>query len=60
MIYLYKLTFNSERPMESIILEIRGAEGGAHAKRLVQRQAEFYRAYCLKNNLVCTTLSDRL
>jgi len=46
--------------MESIIIEIRAAEGGEHARRLVRRQADIYRAYAVREGLACQTLLERL
>lgn len=36
--------------MESVILEIRGAEGGLDAKLLVQKQFEIYKKACLRRS----------
>jgi protein subunit release factor A len=46
--------------MESVIIEIRAAEGGDHARRLVRRQANIFRAFCVLEGIGCETLSDRL
>lgn len=46
--------------MDSIIIEIRPAEGGEHSRRLAKVQAEIYKNYCLNNNLAFEIVSDRL
>lgn len=37
--------------MESIYLEIRAAEGGDHAQRIVKQQVEIYTALCKRRSL---------
>lgn len=36
---------------ETIIVEIRAAEGGDHSKRLVERQADIYSAFAARRSL---------
>jgi protein subunit release factor A len=43
-----------------ITIEIRSAEGGDHAKRLVHRQADIYRAFARRNEMACVTVQDGL
>lgn len=37
--------------MARIIVEVRAAEGGAHAKTLVERQVKLYGRYCERRGL---------
>jgi peptide chain release factor 1 len=45
--------------MNSIIVEIRGAEGGDHSKLLVKDMATTYRKVCEKKNLELSVIEDR-
>ena len=45
--------------MNSIIVEIRGAEGGDHSKLLVKDMATTYRKVCEKNKLELSVIEDR-
>jgi peptide chain release factor 1 len=45
--------------MNSIIVEIRGAEGGDHSKLLVKDMATVYRKICEKNSLELSVIEDR-
>jgi len=37
--------------MESIVVEIRAAEGGMDAKLLVEQQVQIYKRYCQRRSL---------
>ena len=44
----------------NLILEIRAAEGGDHAKRLVKRQADIYKTHAQVRGLACSVVQDSL